>query len=66
MNGARSVIAALTVDLEGVRAKYECVLCRTLEGPVYGQDKVKAFVASIRTDHRARCTASAPQQGGHR
>jgi hypothetical protein len=66
MTGRREIVAALTVDLEGVRAKYECLLCRTLEGPVYGEDNVKPFAATIRNDHRARCTASAPQQGGHR
>lgn len=60
-----TVTAALYVDLEGVRARYECLLCRTVEGPVYGVADVTAFAASVRTDHRARCTASA-QQGGHR
>jgi hypothetical protein len=66
VTGRCEVVAALTVDLEGVRAKYECLLCRTVEGPVYGEDYVKPFVATIRNDHRARCTASASQQGGHR
>ncbi|MGW7239706.1 hypothetical protein [Streptomyces sp. NPDC054804] len=61
-----TVTAALFVDLEGVRARYECLLCRTTEGPVYGTDSVKSFVDTIRTNHRARCTASATQQGGHR
>ncbi|MFB7739599.1 hypothetical protein ACFC08_35670 [Streptomyces sp. NPDC056112] len=50
-----TVTGALYVDLEGVRARYECLLCRTTEGPVYGDD-VKPFVDTIRTDHPTRCT----------
>ena len=37
------------------RAKYECLLCRTTEGPVTGVLEVRAFVATIRADHRTRC-----------
>lgn len=43
------------------RARYECLRCHTTEGPVTGPDTVRAFVASIRTDHRANCPAN--QQG---
>lgn len=56
MTGLRTVIGALFVDLDGVRAKYECLLCRTVEGPVYGVDNVTTFTKNIRTDHPARCT----------
>ncbi|MEU9215419.1 hypothetical protein AB0D47_02620 [Streptomyces sp. NPDC048376] len=52
------VAAALYVDLEGVRARYECLrpgCTQPLEGPVYGDD-VKPFVDTIRTHHPARCT----------
>ncbi|MBI0294472.1 hypothetical protein JBE04_08250 [Streptomyces sp. PRKS01-29] len=56
------VLAALFVDLEGVRARYECLRCSTTEGPVHGADDVTAFVASIRTEHPKRC----PKQGGRR
>lgn len=45
------------------RARYECLLCRTAEGPVYGRDRVAEFVARIRTDHPAHCTAN--PQGAH-
>jgi len=61
-----AVTAVLHVDLDNVRARYECFVCQGKEGPVFGTEDVKAFVATIRNDHRARCTASAPQQGGHR
>lgn len=37
------------------RARYECLRCHTTEGPVTGPDDVRAFVSSIRTDHRADC-----------
>lgn len=49
------VTSALYVDLERVRARYECLLCQTVEGPVYG-DEVKPFVDTVRTAHPARCT----------
>jgi hypothetical protein len=42
------------------RARYECLLCLTAEGPVHGEADVKAFVQQIRTAHRTRCTA--PQE----
>ncbi|MFF3060894.1 hypothetical protein [Streptomyces sp. NPDC057909] len=61
---ARAVIAALFVDFgdrgRQPRAKYECVLCQTTEGPVQGAEAVAAFTASIKSEHRARCTA--PQE----
>ena len=66
MSTARVVTAELYVDLEGVRARYECFACGTKEGPVFGNEDVKAFTATVRTDHRARCTASASQQGERR
>ncbi|MDJ0460636.1 hypothetical protein [Streptomyces sp. H27-C3] len=44
------------------RARYECLLCRTREGPVTGADRVREFVARIRTDHPTYCTAN---QGAH-
>ncbi|MFJ6566455.1 hypothetical protein ACIQNU_03485 [Streptomyces sp. NPDC091292] len=37
------------------RARYECLLCLTAEGPVYGAAAVIAFTASIKTDHTSRC-----------
>ncbi|WP_438478990.1 hypothetical protein [Streptomyces asiaticus] len=54
-HGPRQVTSALYVDLEGVRARYECLRCRTTEGPVHGTDEVIAFVTKIRTEHSARC-----------
>lgn len=51
------VTAALYVDLEGIRARYECLLCQTVEGPVLGTDDVTAFAAEIRVAHRGRCAA---------
>ncbi|MFJ9027595.1 hypothetical protein ACIRQP_03565 [Streptomyces sp. NPDC102274] len=63
---AQTVVAALTVDfgldpdgkrVRPPRAKYECLLCQTREGPVHGDQDVTEFAASIRTDHPARCTA---------
>lgn len=62
------VTAALFVDLgvarkDGTwakqpRAKYECIRCRSTEGPVQGADRVREFVARIRTDHPTYCTAN--------
>ncbi|MEU6098419.1 hypothetical protein [Streptomyces sp. NPDC047079] len=66
---AAVVLGALFVDMDNVRARYECVrpgCTHRLEGPVYGADEVKSFVDNIRTVHRARCTASASQQGERR
>ncbi|MEU6344455.1 hypothetical protein ABZ883_26305 [Streptomyces sp. NPDC046977] len=62
----RSVTGALFVDLDGVRARYECLLCRAKEGPVFGAADVAAFTAGVRTDHRARCAAAAAATGGAR
>lgn len=39
------------------RARYECLRCHTTEGPVTGARAVQAFVARIRTSHRATCPA---------
>lgn len=66
---AAAILGALFVDMDNVRARYECLrpeCTQRLEGPVYGTDDVKAFVDTIRTAHRARCTASASQQGERR
>ncbi|MFE6103219.1 hypothetical protein ACFVQ4_25125 [Streptomyces laurentii] len=41
------------------RAKYECLTCRTTEGPVVGEHAVKAFVATIRTTHQHTTHAQA-------
>ncbi|MEU1559480.1 hypothetical protein ABZ504_03040 [Streptomyces mirabilis] len=65
MTTALAVAAVLYVDLVNIRARYECFACDTKEGPVYGEDDVKAFAATVRNDHRARCTGGADQQGGH-
>lgn len=56
----QQVTAALYVDCEGVRARYECLLCGTKEGPVFGVEDVTEFAANIRTEHPVRC--SAPQE----
>lgn len=42
------------------RAKYECLRCRSTEGPVTGPDAVRDFVARVRDVHRTKCTA--PQE----
>ncbi|MGW2260086.1 hypothetical protein ACWCXE_20050 [Streptomyces sp. NPDC001780] len=66
LNGAQEVRSELVVDfgldeferrVRPPRARYDCGLCRTREGPVHGADAVAVFVASIRIDHPARCTA---------
>jgi hypothetical protein len=41
------------------RARYECLRCHAVEGPVSGAAEVKRFVATIRTTH----TCHANQQG---
>ncbi|MFJ5675017.1 hypothetical protein [Streptomyces sp. NPDC093097] len=41
------------------RARYECLLCHTVEGPVTGANRVSAFVTVIRADHKARCSTGA-------
>lgn len=55
----QTVTGALYVDLgdnsRPPRARYECVLCRTTEGPVTGVNDVTAFTATVRAVHRARC-----------
>lgn len=43
------------------RARFECIRCRTVEGPVTGPEAVKRFVARIQQDHRATCPATAQQ-----
>lgn len=51
-----AVAGALFVDLEGVRARYECLRpdCpKPLEGPVYG-DAVKPFADGIKIQHLAQ------------
>jgi hypothetical protein len=40
------------------RARYECLLCGTKEGPIVGAAAVKAFAAHIRTTHPANCPAA--------
>ncbi|HEY9367891.1 hypothetical protein [Streptomyces sp.] len=62
MNGPQQVVGALYVDCgrplrngtwaQQPRAKYECLICHTVEGPVVGEHAVKAFVATIRTTHQ--------------
>lgn len=54
-----ALAAVLYVDLDGVRARYECLrpgCTNRQEGPVHGAEDVRAFVATIRNDHPARCT----------
>lgn len=76
MTAPQRVTAVLTIDCgEGradgnsryhytrqPRARYECRLCHTTEGPVTGPERVREFVARIRTDHPNHCTAN---QGAH-
>jgi hypothetical protein len=48
-----TILGALFVDLDGVRARYECLRSgcpQPAEGPVYGDD-VKPFVDGIKTKH---------------
>ena len=50
-----TILGTLVVDLEGIRARYECLRpnCpHPREGPVHGDD-VKPFVAGIKTQHLA-------------
>ncbi|RPK69046.1 hypothetical protein EES44_07910 [Streptomyces sp. ADI96-15] len=54
---ALTVHGLLIIDAANVRARYDCHLCRTTEGPVHGTDAVTAFAADIRTSHPTRCTA---------
>lgn len=43
------------------RAKYECLLCGTAEGPVEGAEAVTQFAATIRAQHHQ--THHTNQQG---
>ena len=45
------------------RARYECLLCRTADGPVTGAEDVIAFTATASAEHKARCNPNA--QGAH-
>ncbi|MCY0926920.1 hypothetical protein OTB20_12035 [Streptomyces sp. H27-H1] len=58
---ARALTGGLFIDMVGIRARYECLLCRTTEGPVFGEADVIAFNATIRTDHHARCIPQEPR-----
>ncbi|MGW3024805.1 hypothetical protein [Streptomyces sp. NPDC001221] len=54
-----AVVGALFVDMDNVRARYECArsgCTHRHEGPVHGADAVKAFVDGIKTEHLSRCT----------
>lgn len=54
----RFVTGALFVAFtDPPQAKYECLLCRTTEGPVSGAEPVQIFVKEARTVHRGRCPA---------
>ncbi|MCX4780088.1 hypothetical protein [Streptomyces sp. NBC_01264] len=57
----QALTGGLFIDMVGIRARYECLLCRTTEGPVFGEAAVIAFNASIRTDHHARCAPQEPR-----
>jgi hypothetical protein len=46
------------------RARFDCHLCGGEEGPVIGAEPVKDFTRAIRTDHRARCSATTQHQQG--
>jgi hypothetical protein len=39
------------------RARYECLRCHAVEGPVSGATEVKRFVATIRDTHVCRTDA---------
>lgn len=77
MTGRVEITGALFVDLgEGredserggirwsrqPRAKYECLLCQTTEGPVTGPIDVRQFVAGIREAHKTTCRPIHPAQ----
>ena len=61
----RVITGALYVDMgrqlqsgrwvEQPRARYECLRCRTVEGPVTGPSDVAEFVAAIRATHQTHC-----------
>jgi hypothetical protein len=61
----QQVTAALFIDMVNVRARYECLLCGTPEGPVRGRRAVAEFVQTIRATHRATCPQLHHQQGAH-
>ncbi|MGW1463875.1 hypothetical protein ACWCPT_05905 [Streptomyces sp. NPDC002308] len=51
--------------VEQPAAKYECLLCRTTEGPVIGAARVAKFTQTIRHTHPATCPGQPTQQGAH-
>ncbi|MGW8326525.1 hypothetical protein ACWGLE_01315 [Streptomyces sp. NPDC055897] len=57
MTTGQRVTAALFIDMVGTRARYECLLCGSREGPVTGRRAVAEFVQTIRATHRATCPA---------
>ncbi|GAA4663042.1 hypothetical protein [Streptomyces youssoufiensis] len=61
----RRVTGALFVDFgdreRPPRARYQCLRCRTVEGPVTGAPLVAEFVSSVRAVHAARCTPQEPR-----
>ncbi|MFB7589330.1 hypothetical protein [Streptomyces sp. NPDC056169] len=69
MTGPQQVAGALFIDcgqqlknltwVRPPRARYECLTCRTVEGPVVGAAAVTAFVQTIRTKHQHRQGAAA-------
>jgi len=44
-------------------ARFKCYRCRTATDPVTGAEAVKAFVRTIRADHRATCPGLPNTQG---
>ncbi|MER6515204.1 hypothetical protein [Nonomuraea sp. NPDC001636] len=68
MTTEQQVAGALFVDcgkqlkngtwVQPPRARYECLICHTTEGPVVGAAAVTAFVQTIRAKHQH-------QQGAH-
>lgn len=44
------------------RARYECLACRAVEGPVEGPAAVARFVGEVRAVHAARCGTAAARQ----
>lgn len=71
--GGRQITGVLTTTFgrqlkggtwaEHPKAKYECLLCRTTEGPVVGAAAVTAFTQTIRINHPAICPGHPAQQG---
>ncbi|MFG2900938.1 hypothetical protein ACGFZH_28115 [Streptomyces zaomyceticus] len=71
MTGSRQQVAgALFIDcgkqlkngtwVQPPRARYECLTCRTTEGPVVGAAAVTAFVQTIRAKHQHHNQQGAP------